>query len=235
MRTCAVPVSCVSQASGSARGIPGFDISYRLEVIERIGRLISLHPDPPHEPERGALLRQSAHNRYAEQCSELRSRVQCADLSENSHPEPFHEPATKEWRQGNTKFRCPQSHVVFEVVPGHDSRPSLEVETPHEPGRNGALRRPRRVQRRKCSARCTRAGTSQRDVPANVRLVESLHFQNRTRIGTMNRGIGARTAESARTSREGTPGLSGPRSEFRFMERAGARGSDRKQLSSRTD
>ena len=41
---------------------------------------------PPHEPERGALLRQSVHHRYAEQCSALHSGVQCADLSGNSLP-----------------------------------------------------------------------------------------------------------------------------------------------------
>ena len=51
------------------------------------------------------------------------------------------------------------------------------------------------------------------------RFMESRHFQNWTRIGTMNRYIGARTAESSRTRREGTPALSGPRSEFRFMEK----------------
>ena len=42
---------------------------------------------PRHEPERGALLRQSAHNRCAEQCSALRSGHQCADFSGNSRPE----------------------------------------------------------------------------------------------------------------------------------------------------
>ena len=49
-----------------------FENSSSPEVVEGIVRLAA-HPDPPHEPERGALLRQSAHHRYAERCSALRS------------------------------------------------------------------------------------------------------------------------------------------------------------------
>ena len=49
----------------------------------------SPHPSlghPLHEPERGALLRQSTRNRHAEQCSALGSGVQCANISGNSLP-----------------------------------------------------------------------------------------------------------------------------------------------------
>ena len=42
---------------------------------------------PPYEPERGALLRVAIASRLAEQCSALRSGVECANSSENSRAE----------------------------------------------------------------------------------------------------------------------------------------------------